>query len=87
VFSSSCWLYCSAGVYSVKNKELEVHAFQINKVREQLNAPNIPINDINKPYMMRTVVFNRRIKRLVRHEKAFESKLELELMRWFNNRY
>jgi hypothetical protein len=87
VFSSGCWLYSSAGVYGVKNKELEIHAFQINKVREQLNAPNIPINDIVKPKYMLTRVFVRRIKRLARHEKAFESKLEESLVNWLNKTY
>ena len=72
---------------AIKNKELEWHTIQINKVRGQLNDSVSPVNEIKKPYMMRTVVFNRRIERLKRHEGAFAAKLEESLLIWFNNRY
>jgi hypothetical protein len=71
----------------MREKEILLHMRQIEKVRGQLNAPNTPINDIKKPYMMRTVVFNRRIKRLKRHEDAYIDIFEAGLVRWFNKTY
>jgi hypothetical protein len=87
VFSSGCGLYCSAGIYGVKQNEVEWHTSQINKVRSQLNDYVHPVNEIVKPLNMRTVVFNRRIKRLARHEKAFDDKLSAGLVKWFNKVY
>jgi hypothetical protein len=71
----------------VKVKELEWHTVQINKVREQLNAPSSPANEIVKPLNMRSIVFNRRIKRLKSHEAAFKDKLDAGLVAWFNKVY
>ena len=71
----------------MKNLELEWHTNQINKVRSQLKDSVSPVNEILKPLNMRTVVFNRRIKRLRRHEEAFSAKLESGLMMWLNKVY
>ena len=66
---------------------IAIHIEQIAKIREQLNAPDTPLSEINKPYMMRTVVFNRRIARLDRHEAAYRAKMDAGLMKWFNRVY
>jgi hypothetical protein len=71
----------------MKLREMEWHSIQIKKVRGQLNAPDTPINLIVKPLNMRSVVFNRRISRLRRHERDFEAKLEESLLQWFHSRY
>ena len=71
----------------MKNLELEWHTNQINKVRSQLKDSVSPVNEILKPLNMRTVVFNRRIKRLRRHEEAFSAKLEESLRKWLASAY
>jgi hypothetical protein len=66
---------------------MDWHMVQSNKVRWQLNDAINPVDEIVKPKNMRTVVFNRRIKRLKHHEGEFKRKLEAGLMKWMNKTY
>ena len=65
----------------------EWNRYQVDKIREQLNAPYCPIGDIKKPKGMRSIVFDRRIKRLERHQSAWLAKQRKPLDKWFQKTY
>jgi hypothetical protein len=71
----------------MRHIEISHHREQILKIREQLGGVSAPLNDIKKPYMMETRVFDRRIARLIRHEAAYKAKFRAGLVKWFNKTY
>lgn len=66
----------------MRKQEILYHADQMNSLRAKLqDFVNVP-EQIRKPYRMRTKVFQGRLKRLSRHERAVEEKLIAGLRRF-----
>ena len=67
--------------------EIQYHLAQVNKIRAQLGDFESGADDISKPVNMRTIVFDRRISRLKKHEKCTLDKLEDGLLRFIASQY
>jgi len=66
---------------NMRMHEILYHADQMNSLRAKLqDFANLP-EQIRKPYGMRTKVFQGRLVRLSRHERAIEEKLVAGLRR------
>jgi hypothetical protein len=92
VFSSGCWLYCSAGVYGVKQWEREQAETQIIKIRASLNdnisAPN-KIKRLRYP-SGRLYPLDRhenKVAKLALLEKRVDKLMNQGLVKWFNRAY
>ena len=59
----------------MRTQELEIHFDQVAKLRARLQDMTSDPCDIEKPVGMRTLLFENRIQRLVKHEKAIMQKL------------
>jgi hypothetical protein len=87
VFSSSCGLYCSAGVYRVKNYKSSVKEKQYLKIRLMLNAELTPIEDIKRPVGMKKYLWERRYKKLRRLHREIDALISEGLQKDLNRMY
>ena len=59
----------------MRTQELEIHFDQVAKLRTRLQDMNSDPCDIVKPVGMRTKLFENRVQRLAKHERAIMQKL------------
>jgi hypothetical protein len=63
-------------------EEICHHIGQANKLRARLGDPVSPPDRIQRPTGMRRLLFDNRVDRLIRHERAIETKLIAGLRRF-----
>ena len=67
---------------TIRVQEIAHHLDQMNKLWERLGDPVSPYDQIQRPVGMRRLLFDNRIERLARHERAIERKLINGLQRF-----